>query len=49
MQWVHNLNEITEATIIEEDDFHIGLLNYRLSQKLKLLRYDKFNHLTTHF
>ena len=25
------------------------MLNYRLSQKLKLLEYDKFNHLTTYF
>ena len=25
------------------------LLNYQLSQKFKLLRYDKFNHLTTYF
>ena len=25
------------------------MLNYRLSQKFKLLEYDKFNYLTTYF
>ena len=30
----------------EEIDCHLKLLNYRLSQKLKLLRNDEFNHLT---
>ena len=39
----------TETTFNTNDAIFLELLNYRLSQNVKLLEYDKFNHLTTYF